>query len=221
MGGRPARRFAGFPHAARTSWSRRRRVVGKAEHLPGKANHRFVVTSLPAGMFSARTVYERVYCPQGDMENTIKEQQLALLRPDLGVALRRQPAPGPLLRLRVEPLRCSQARACRHPPGPRHRRNAPAQAPRARRPRHGLGAQGQGRHGLRASPRRCLRTGPRPIARVILRPRVGLLLGPLGGTGAPHGHPGHLPSPESPVQKAPPVHPAGLLHYPGHGTLSQ
>ena len=29
-------------------------------------------------MFSARTVYERVYCPRGDMENTIKEQQLDL-----------------------------------------------------------------------------------------------------------------------------------------------
>ena len=49
----------------------------KAEHLPGKANPRFVVTSLP-DTFSARTVYERVYCPRGNMENTIKEQQLDL-----------------------------------------------------------------------------------------------------------------------------------------------
>lgn len=76
--GRPARRFAEFPYATLTSWSRRRRVVAKAEHLPGKANPRFVVTSLPAATFSARTVYERVYCPRGDMENTIKEQQLDL-----------------------------------------------------------------------------------------------------------------------------------------------
>ena len=75
---RPARRFAEFLHATRTSWSRRRRVVAKAEHLPGKSNPRFVVTSLPAGTFSARTVYERVYCPRGQMENTIKEQQLDL-----------------------------------------------------------------------------------------------------------------------------------------------
>ena len=75
---RPARRFAEFLYATLTSWSRRRRVVAKAEHLPGKSNPRFVVTSLPAGMFSARTVYERVYCPRGDMENTIKEQQLDL-----------------------------------------------------------------------------------------------------------------------------------------------
>ena len=76
--GRPARRFAEFLYATLTSWSRRRRVVAKAEHLPGKANPRFVVTSLPADTFSARTVYERVYCPRGNMENTIKEQQLDL-----------------------------------------------------------------------------------------------------------------------------------------------
>ena len=76
--GRPARRYTEFLYATRTSWSRRRRVVAKAEHLPGKANPRFVVTSLPTGTFSARTVYERVYCPRGDMENTIKEQQLDL-----------------------------------------------------------------------------------------------------------------------------------------------
>ena len=76
--GRPQRRYAEFRYATRTSWSRRRRVVAKAEHLPGKANPRFVVTSLPTGTFSARTVYERVNCPRGNMENTIKEQQLDL-----------------------------------------------------------------------------------------------------------------------------------------------
>ena len=75
--GRPARRFAEFPYATLTSWSCQRRVVAKAEHLPGKANPRFVVTSLP-DIFAARTVYERVYCPRGNMENTIKEQQLDL-----------------------------------------------------------------------------------------------------------------------------------------------
>ena len=37
----------------------------------------FVVTSLPRTV-SARIVYERVYCPRGDMENAIKEQQLDL-----------------------------------------------------------------------------------------------------------------------------------------------
>ena len=75
--GRAARRFTEFLYATRTSWSRRRRVIAKAEHLPGKANPRFVVTSLPRTV-SARTVYERVYCPRGRMENAIKEQQLDL-----------------------------------------------------------------------------------------------------------------------------------------------
>ena len=75
--GRAARRFTEFSYATLTSWSRKRRVIAKAEHLPGKANPRFVVTSLPE-TFSARTVYERVYCPRGNMENAIKEQQLDL-----------------------------------------------------------------------------------------------------------------------------------------------
>ena len=75
--GRAARRFTEFSYATLTSWSRTRRVIAKAEHLPGKANPRFVVTSLPE-TFSARTVYERVYCPRGNMENAIKEQQLDL-----------------------------------------------------------------------------------------------------------------------------------------------
>ena len=76
--GRPARRFAEFPYATLTSWSCQRRVIAKAEHLTDKSNPRFVVTSLPADTFSARTVYERLYCARGNMENTIKEQQLDL-----------------------------------------------------------------------------------------------------------------------------------------------
>ena len=76
--GRPARRYTEFSYATRTSWSCERRVVAKAEHLADKANPRFVVTSLPADTFSARTVYERLYCARGNMENTIKEQQLDL-----------------------------------------------------------------------------------------------------------------------------------------------
>ena len=76
--GRPARRFVDFPYATLTSWSCQRRVIAKAEHLTDKSNPRFVVTSLPADTFSARTVYERLYCARGNMENTIKEQQLDL-----------------------------------------------------------------------------------------------------------------------------------------------
>ena len=74
---RPPVRRVPLCHPDVTSWSRKRRVVAKAEHLPGKSNPRFVVTSLP-DTFSARTVYERVYCPRGNMENAIKEQQLDL-----------------------------------------------------------------------------------------------------------------------------------------------
>lgn len=76
--GRAARRFADLRYRTRDSWSRRRRVVAKAEHLPRGANPRFVVTSLPPGHVDARALYEDLYCARGDMENRIKEQQLAL-----------------------------------------------------------------------------------------------------------------------------------------------
>ena len=59
------------------SWSRSRRVVGKAEWTGGEANPRFVVTSL-ARASKARHLYEKVYCARGEMENRIKECQLDL-----------------------------------------------------------------------------------------------------------------------------------------------
>jgi Transposase DDE domain group 1 len=74
----PARRFADFAWRTLDSWSRERRVVAKAEHLPKGANPRFVVTSLPASGIDARTLYEDVYCARGEVENRIKEQQLDL-----------------------------------------------------------------------------------------------------------------------------------------------
>jgi hypothetical protein len=76
--GGPARRFADFAWRTLDSWSRARRVVAKAEHLPQGANPRFVVTSLPASQIDARTLYEDVYCARGEIENRIKEQQLDL-----------------------------------------------------------------------------------------------------------------------------------------------
>jgi Transposase DDE domain group 1 len=76
--GAPARRFADFAWRTRDSWSRERRVVAKAEHLPQGANPRFIVTSLAASAIDARTLYEDVYCARGDVENRIKEQQLDL-----------------------------------------------------------------------------------------------------------------------------------------------
>jgi len=76
--GRPARVFNEFVYQTRKSWSRARRVVGKAEHLAKGSNPRFVVTSLAPEECEARALYEDVYCARGDMENRIKEQQLCL-----------------------------------------------------------------------------------------------------------------------------------------------
>ncbi len=77
--GEPARRFAGFLWTPLDSWSRRRRVVAKAEWTMGGANPRFVVTSLAAREYGARALYEELYCARGEMENRIKECQLDLL----------------------------------------------------------------------------------------------------------------------------------------------
>lgn len=76
--GQPARCFQEFTYGTRDSWSRPRRVVGKAEHLAKGANPRFVVTSLSPQQHAAQTLYEQEYCARGDMENRIKEQQLML-----------------------------------------------------------------------------------------------------------------------------------------------
>jgi len=55
-------------------WDRERRVVAKAEHIDGKENPRFVVTSLKAERWAAQALYEDFYCARGEMENRIKEQ---------------------------------------------------------------------------------------------------------------------------------------------------
>ncbi len=76
--GRPERRFKSFMWMTRTTWSRRRRVVAKAEATQGDANPRFVVTSFTRRQCKAKPLYEKVYCARGDMENRIKECQLDL-----------------------------------------------------------------------------------------------------------------------------------------------
>ena len=91
--GKPARRFKDFHYRTRRSWSRQRRVVGKAEWiipsvaesrarrspaqeihqvgdidlatLEGRANPRFVVTSLQVDQHQARALYEKLYCARG------------------------------------------------------------------------------------------------------------------------------------------------------------
>src|SRR5271167_4629677 len=73
--GKPARRYKDFRYATLDSWSRRRRVIGKAEWTKGEANPRFIVTSLSKAETNGRFLYEKVYCARGDMENRIKECQ--------------------------------------------------------------------------------------------------------------------------------------------------
>jgi hypothetical protein len=76
--GHSARRFVQFRYRTRSSWTRSRRVVGKAEYMDKGENPRFVVTNLPVGEYGSQELYEELYCARGEMENRIKEQQLYL-----------------------------------------------------------------------------------------------------------------------------------------------
>jgi Transposase DDE domain group 1 len=82
-----ARAFGEFTYQTQDSWSRPRRVIGKAEILGEKDNPRFIVTDLTGEedwaedlpeFKNAAALYEKFYCARGDMENRIKEQQLDL-----------------------------------------------------------------------------------------------------------------------------------------------
>ena len=76
--GKAARVFSEFEYSTKKTnkggWDRERRVVAKAEHIDGKENPRFVVTSLTGERWAAQPLYEELYCERGDMENRIKEQ---------------------------------------------------------------------------------------------------------------------------------------------------
>ncbi|MCP4897645.1 MAG: IS1380 family transposase [bacterium] len=77
--GKSAHLYGECWYRART-WSEKRRVIIKAEALvyPGrelKDNPRFIVTNLSSW---PRVVYERVYCPRGEIENRIKELKLGM-----------------------------------------------------------------------------------------------------------------------------------------------
>lgn len=76
--GEPDRLYDEWMYKTRKSWSRQRRVIGKAERTIRGENPRFVVTSLSQQDFDAKSLYEDLYCARGDMENRIKEQQLDL-----------------------------------------------------------------------------------------------------------------------------------------------
>ena len=75
---RRSRVFDEFTYQTLDSWSKARRVIGKAEHSLRGPNPRFIVTSFDAAAWGARALYEDMYCARGEMENRIKEQQLDL-----------------------------------------------------------------------------------------------------------------------------------------------
>ncbi len=72
----PARVFVEFEYETVSgTWSRRQgRAVAKTEHIDGKSNSRFVVTSLQPEACGPQQLYEALYCARRDMENRIKEQ---------------------------------------------------------------------------------------------------------------------------------------------------
>ena len=93
------RLFKDFQYRTLDSWSRTRRVIGKAEYLPKGPNPRFIVTSLSRSALKAAELYENCYCKRGEMENHIKEQfQLFSYRLSSGVKRANQ------LRLRFSTL---------------------------------------------------------------------------------------------------------------------
>jgi TusA-related sulfurtransferase len=89
-GGVACREFMEVEYQTQKSWSRSRRLLGKAEVLGGnKANPRFVVTNIPAaGILSqdkrvlmageVSSLYEQEYCGRGEAENMIKQMTLDL-----------------------------------------------------------------------------------------------------------------------------------------------
>ena len=97
--GRPARVFRDFLWSTKETWSRRRRVIAKAEWIRDEANPRFLVTSLKPDAFGARALYEDLYCARGEMENRIKECQGDLFADRTSAAT-----------MRANQLRCQDAR---------------------------------------------------------------------------------------------------------------
>lgn len=68
------RLFSEFQYQA-GSWSRERKIVGKAEVTSFGDNPRYIVTNLEG---KPQDLYDKIYCQRGNMENRIKEQQLEL-----------------------------------------------------------------------------------------------------------------------------------------------
>ena len=71
---RPIRWFTEFHYSAK-SWDHSRRIIAKAEVTMLGRNPRYVVTNLTG---DPQTLYDKLYCARGNMENLIKQQQLDL-----------------------------------------------------------------------------------------------------------------------------------------------
>ena len=80
--GTAVRVFADFEYRTQKTWSRARRVIGKAEVTLQGDNPRYIVTNLQESederRFEKNALYEKLYCGRGQMENVIKQQQLDL-----------------------------------------------------------------------------------------------------------------------------------------------
>ena len=74
MANEAARVYGEFSYSAGSWKKKERRVIAKAEALPGKDNARFVVTNLS---HDPKVLYE-IYCLRGECENRIKEMKLDL-----------------------------------------------------------------------------------------------------------------------------------------------
>ena len=88
-GGAPTREFVEFEYQTLKSWTRSRRVIGKAEVTSQGSNPRFILTNLSQGGLFAkdgaellegdpRFLYEELYCERGNAENRIKQMTLDL-----------------------------------------------------------------------------------------------------------------------------------------------
>ena len=144
--GEPTRLYEEIRYQTQSTWTRARRVVGKAEITGRGPNPRFVVTSLSAEEIDARRLYEELYCARGDMENRIKEQQLdSLLDPNVGSLDASEPDALVAIERGVHADRRSASSGPgRHPAGGSLLRNDPPPATENRRADPDHRAQGLG-----------------------------------------------------------------------------
>ncbi|MDA3864402.1 MAG: IS1380 family transposase [Deltaproteobacteria bacterium] len=84
--------YRNISYRTKDSWSRKRRICVKCEYsetleavenseekeIVSHVNVRHVVTNIKNEDIGAETIYKDTYCPRGEMENRIKEQQLCL-----------------------------------------------------------------------------------------------------------------------------------------------